>query len=208
MYFTRIQIITSTPMIIYSASVLVCRDHLVRELTSKLKEHMSMNWKRNIRISNSYSCICSSISRMAYILLVYTLLAAYKFKTHVYPGKFVFIISNSYFNFLLILCHFHIMSHPTHLPVPPYFSSALTTPPSKENNKLNKETETSCSERCGMSWCVTQYTPWPNILQWVKSLVWFKTSGFCYTINTGFSDIWLLPWVMRSCSFGSVGIVP
>jgi hypothetical protein len=46
-----------------------------------------------------------------------------------------------------------------------------------------------------------------------ESLVWFKASGFCYTINTGSSlgllcDILLLPCVMEILQLGSVGQAP
>ena len=44
-----------------------------------------------------------------------------------------------------------------------------------------------------------------------ESLVWFEASGFCYTINSRSSpvfllDILFLPCVMRSCYFGFAGL--
>ena len=56
-----------------------------------------------------------------------------------------------------------------------------------------------------VSQCVTQYTLLSIHLANVhcsESLVWFKASGFCYTISTGsslgfLSAILLLPWVVE-----------
>ena len=69
---------------------------------------------------------------------------------------------------------------------------------------------------CGVSQWVPQYihsfaqTALLANVHCNESLVWFKASGFCYTINTGsslglLSDILLLPCVWSSCGFGSEG---
>jgi hypothetical protein len=100
---------------------------------------------------------------------------------------------------LLIPCEFHTM-HPnrTHLPIPLY-------PPSKEKNKNktinNNNNKKSRCGSCSVSVCPT-VSPFvhTSLLANVHCnalLVWFETSGFCYSIYTG-SSLGLLSDVLFS----------
>lgn len=80
-------------------------------------------------------------------------------------------------------CRYLYLLSPFH--IPSYLPSALANSPAKEKEKY------PCGS-CGVSQCVPQYTLFVLIsllanVHYNESLVWFKASGFHYTINTGSS---------------------
>lgn len=60
----------------------------------------------------------------------------------------------------------------------------------KQNKVKKNENITSLHGNYSVSGCVTQTSLLANV-HCNESLVWFKASGFCYTINTGSSLGWL-----------------
>lgn len=100
-------------------------------------------------------------------------------------------------NLLLILYEFHTMHpSPIDLSVLSYLLSTLarSLPPQTKLKtrikKTNKQTQkTSPCGSCVVSQCPTVHsfvhTSFLANVHCCESLVWFKASGFCYTINTG-----------------------
>lgn len=100
--------------------------------------------------------------------------------------------------------------HPshTHFQVPPYLPSTFATSPFKR--KKNKIKEKNFTTEAAV--CHTVH-PCPTVLlanvPCNESLVWFKATGFCHSINTGHQDSFRIscccPVSLRCCSFGFGG---
>jgi hypothetical protein len=108
---------------------------------------------------------------------------------------------------------------------PCFFISALSTSPikNKQTKKPKPKPKIFYCGSCSVSQCVimchsvSYWMPFcPVLLVNVhcnESLVWFKASSFCYTINTGsspglLSDILMWPCVMEILQFGCIRPVP
>lgn len=109
-------------------------------------------------------------------------------------------------NFLLILCEFHIMILvPTHLPVPSNLSSALAYSFTPQKNKIKfkrrkKEEEKNLIAEARVWHSESDSTPFSPLLASVhcsESLVLFKASGFCHTID--FGPHWDSSWIDSYC---------
>lgn len=75
----------------------------------------------------------------------------------------------------------------SHLPVPSYLPCTLATSPHKRKTNKTK----SLALKAVVCLHVSHSTPCVHIpllanVQCNESLIWFKASGFCYTINTEF----------------------